>query len=84
MNSSPSSSPRLTKKPAATGHTGPLESSVDSTLSDEEEVKRKPSSVLEENSLTNSGERKIKCLLDTVDVQLKKSRDFAEKLAQKK
>lgn len=85
MNSTPSSSPRSTRK--ATD--GPIKKTGESSENDssyEEEVKQKPLSVLENRNkgLTSSGEKDIKCLLDTVDMQLQKSRDFAEKLAQKK
>lgn len=50
------------------------------SLSSDDEVKLKPS----HNKLTDSGEKSIMGLLSSVDVQLQKSKDFAEKLAKKK
>ena len=75
MNSSPSSSPKLINRKT-------LESSYDIS-SEEEEVKQKPASGLK-GELTSSGEKDIKFLLNTVDLQIQKSRDFANRLAQKK
>ena len=89
-NSSPSSSPRLSRsairqKPREQTD-GQLSSCENSYSEEEEEVKRKPLSLLSgfRVGLTDSGERDIKCLLDSVDEQLKISRNFAEKLAEKK
>ena len=83
MNSSPSSSPQATKR-----NRSPDQSvgspSHSSTSDEEEEVKQKPLSVLEGRALTSSGEKNIQSILDSADLQLRKSRDFAEKLAQKK
>ncbi len=83
MNSSPSSSPKATKRPRTPEQSvgSPLHSS---NSDEEEEVKQKPLSVLEGRAFTSSGEKNIQSILDSADLQLKKSRDFAEKLAQKK
>ncbi len=83
MNSSPSSSPRLTNRKTSSNKNDQLFSSLSS---DEEEVKQKPLSAIgnKKGELTSSGEKDIQFLLNNVDMQLQKSRDFANKLAQKK